>query len=385
MAAAVASRPQTQTTAQPKGISHNAPIPRYIQPAETKSQLDWADLKALDLSIYDQPNGKKILTEQLNDAIKNVGFFYIVNYGLTQEQVDRQFAIGKAYFELPDEEKIKYRSARELGKYNGYKPRGEYHIKDGVYDNIEIYNMGKKFDQTREPQAELLQEHWDEITGFGNHVQEQIVKKLLTLFALVMELPEDYFIERCRQEDESDCHLRYMKYTHRTPEMNAKLEGLYTGGHTDFGICTLLWRQPIAALQVRDSEGSWKWVKPHAGSITVNIADSLQFMSGGYLKSSIHRVAAPPADQEHLDRIGLLYFVRPTDDVELLPVKSPLLDRLGIKPEPVQTKDGKPLLAGEWVKARVAHNFKSRSTDAMRLKSNDETEILNGVKTKYYA
>jgi isopenicillin N synthase-like dioxygenase len=30
----------------------------------------------------------------------------------------------------------------------------------------------------------------------------------------------------------------------------------------------------------------------------------------GYLKSSIHRVVAPPPDQAHLDRLGLLYFLR---------------------------------------------------------------------------
>jgi isopenicillin N synthase-like dioxygenase len=79
--------------------------------------------------------------------------------------------------------------------------------------------------------------------------------------------------------------------------------------HTDFGSLTLLFRQPIAALQVLINE-QWKWVKPYPGSITVNIADVLDFLTNGYLKSSVHRVRAPPADQAHLDRLGLLYFLR---------------------------------------------------------------------------
>lgn len=55
---------------------------------------------------------------------KNKGFFYIINFGLSQEQVDEQFAIGKEVFKLPTEEKLKYRADLEHGGYNGYKPLG---------------------------------------------------------------------------------------------------------------------------------------------------------------------------------------------------------------------------------------------------------------------
>ena len=47
--------------------------------------------------------------------IVRVGFFYIIGFGLTQEQVDRQFAIGKKVFELPTDEKMKYRADLENG------------------------------------------------------------------------------------------------------------------------------------------------------------------------------------------------------------------------------------------------------------------------------
>lgn len=54
----------------------------------------------------------------------DLGFFYIVNFGLTQEEVDRQFAIGAEVFKLPEDEKLKYRAELEKGGYNGYKPLG---------------------------------------------------------------------------------------------------------------------------------------------------------------------------------------------------------------------------------------------------------------------
>lgn len=105
--------------------------------------VEWADLVTLDLSQFDQPGGKEALAKQLFEAIQNIGkpsadfsgrvmfltlphsgFFYITNFGLTQDQVDRQFAIGKQVFQLSTEEKLKYRADLEKGGYNGYKPKG---------------------------------------------------------------------------------------------------------------------------------------------------------------------------------------------------------------------------------------------------------------------
>lgn len=46
------------------------------------------------------------------------------------------------------------------------------------------------------------------------------------------------------------------------------------------GSLTLLFRQPVAALQVLTKDGTWKWVKPQTDALTVNIADALQFLTG---------------------------------------------------------------------------------------------------------
>jgi isopenicillin N synthase-like dioxygenase len=101
-----------------------------------------------------------------------------------------------------------------------------------------------------------------------------------------------------------------MIYHARTKEENLRCQNIYSRAHTDYGTLTLLFRQPIAALQILDPEGSWKWVDQPPGSITVNIGDALQFWTNGYFKPVVHRVVAPPDHQTHLDRVGVLYFVR---------------------------------------------------------------------------
>ena len=168
-----------------------------------------------------------------------------------------------------------------------------------------------------------------------------------------------------------------MIYHARTPEENARANNLYSKGHTDFGSLTLLFRQPVAALQVRMPDETWKWVKPYPGSITVNIADVLQFWTGGYLKSSIHRVVVPPEDQAGKDRLGLLYFLRPSHDLDLATVDSPLLRRLGLK---TGEGDAKGIKAVDWVRARVKGNLDKPQTRDSQVGK----DVVGGLKMKYY-
>ncbi|KAK3067859.1 hypothetical protein LTR53_015004, partial [Teratosphaeriaceae sp. CCFEE 6253] len=325
---------------------------------------------------FDRDGGKQELASQLKEAVHNIGFFYVTNFGLSQESIDQQFAIGRDIFQMPTEEKLKYRANLEQGDYSGYRPLGSIELFPGLRDNVEMYNVFKYIPELARTQPKVVEEHSTEIEGFQRHIAEDIVQKLLVLIAIVLELPEDHLTKGHKYTDKSECHLRYMIYHARTPAQNEMYQNLYSRGHTDFGSMTLLVRQPIAALQVLTADGGWKWVKPQPGSLTVNIADVLQFWTAGYLKSSVHRVVAPPPDQCNLDRLGLLYFVRPAHDLELKPLDSPLLERLGLKAEHDAARNIK---AGDWVKARVKGNL-----DKAVAGGHKEKAVLGGVKVKYY-
>lgn len=54
------------------------------------------------------------------------GFFYVKNFNISQEEVDSQFALGREFYNLPLEERLKYHNikALESGDYNGYRPAG---------------------------------------------------------------------------------------------------------------------------------------------------------------------------------------------------------------------------------------------------------------------
>ena len=62
----------------------------------------------VDLSLYGTPEGKKQLAQTLIKAVREDGFFYVKNFNISQERVNRQFSLGKRFYELPVEEKVKY-------------------------------------------------------------------------------------------------------------------------------------------------------------------------------------------------------------------------------------------------------------------------------------
>lgn len=306
----------------------------YQYVPETKEDLDWAELVTVDLSLFGTPEGNRQLANTLIRAVREKGFFYVKNFNISQERVNRQFAIGREFYELPLEEKSKYTpEGLDNGHVNGYIPAGRKILdeKSGLRNRVEIYNIPKFNGAFTHNHPAVIDDHIVEIEEFARSLHSEVLDPLHFLLAIALELPEDYFISRHKYEVTSEDHLRYMKYSKFTPEENAKIGNIWAKGHTDLGSWTLLFRQPVAALQIRDATtNEWKWVKPQDGTLTVNACDALSLLTADYVKSTIHRVVSPPKDQQHVDRLGLLYFSRPDNDLPLVTIKeSPVLQREG--------------------------------------------------------
>lgn len=98
----------------------------------------------MDLSKYGTPEGNAELSQTLIAAIRTKGFFYVTNFGIPQEDVDQQFSLGQKFYELPQEEKLKYEPDLDNGDYNGYRPAGRRQLSGGIKDKTEVWNMASK-------------------------------------------------------------------------------------------------------------------------------------------------------------------------------------------------------------------------------------------------
>lgn len=86
----------------------------------------------------------------------------------------------------------------------------------------------------------------------------------------------------------------------------AKTNNTWLRGHSDASALTFITSQPMASLQFRDyHDGEWKYVGYRPNALVLNIGDRFEFLTGGWAKSTIHRVVSPPKDQRGHRRLGL--------------------------------------------------------------------------------
>ncbi|KAJ3764434.1 Clavaminate synthase-like protein [Lentinula raphanica] len=372
--------------------SLTTPIVPHYQPApQTQEALDYADLAIIDLREFSAgPEARAKLASQVREAMSNQGFFYICdwswfNQGTGQwqasirpdghlqlrdsylwsayfQQTERMFDIADVPFAQTEyEEKEKYLSSiKEAGSYQGKLHR----------------------DVNRRGHPEALLPLLPEIDQFARHSHMNVLSPILRLMAIGLELPEDTLLNMHRWEGDSETYLRFMKYHPRSAEDEQKSKNVLLKGHNDIGTITLLYSQPVSALQILTREGTWKWIKHLENAIVVNSGDAMDFLSGGLYRATIHRVVQPPPDQRQYTRLGIFYFCMADDDVKLAPlIASPVLQRLGIKRRFERDEDA-PVMA-EWRKTRTAaygQSVLSKSTE----EEDVEQEIIQGVVVKHY-
>lgn len=134
----------------------------------------------------------------------------------------------------------------------------------------------------------------------------------------------------------------------------------------------MMFSPPVVALQALDNsdQKTWRYVKPIEGALVCNIGDTMQFLTGGVLKSTQHRVTRPPLpSQQGQARLNVLYFTRADNDTPLIPPPSPLV------PAEAHTAEGVGLTAGEWVANRVKATVKlQRATGGSLTVQDDESK-----------
>lgn len=93
-------------------------------PATASSAPTKPNIPIVDLSAFlddDSPPAQRLQTAQaLVSACRDVGFVYIQNHGVEQGEVDRMFALSKAFYDLPIEQKMKAPHPPGWSVHRGY-------------------------------------------------------------------------------------------------------------------------------------------------------------------------------------------------------------------------------------------------------------------------
>ncbi|RFA20621.1 isopenicillin N synthase family dioxygenase [Subtercola boreus] len=288
---------------------------------ETVTAAPGADaLPVLDLSRLDRGDAEaEAFRNDLRRATHDYGFFYLTGHGIPGELIERVMRASRAFFALPEADKMAIENLRSP-QFRGYTRVGG-ELTQGVVDWREQIDIGAERDQVARgagvadywrlegpnqwPQAlpelrEVMTEWRDALTDLG--------LTLLRTWAVSLGAPQDAFDNAFAASPFP--LIKIVRYPGRSdPEPQ---QGV--GAHKDSGVLTLLYVEDgKAGLQV-EKDGQWIDAPPLAGAFVVNIGELLEVATDGYLKATVHRVISPRLGD---DRISIPFFLSPSLDAKV--------------------------------------------------------------------
>lgn len=117
-----------------------------------------------------------------------------------------------------------------------------------------------------------------------------LARKIIRIFALALDMPEDYFDAVTTSPGADGLYIHYPPAPANTLEENNANVDVGIGSHTDIQCVTLLWQDMSGGLQVLSASDEWLDARPIPGTLVVNIGDFLQRLSNNRFKSTVHRV-----------------------------------------------------------------------------------------------
>ncbi|KAJ5652951.1 hypothetical protein N7507_010377 [Penicillium longicatenatum] len=321
-------------------------------------------------------------------AIRDDGFLFLENYGVSLEQLHRQFSLAQYLcHNISDQDKARLIFSPENGVWSGYKHPYGFKRERGPVDGIEQFNWYKPDWDTLDRVPTCLHPFMDEIESFCNYLTQSVNRRLLTLFSRVLELPDDYLWENVQSHGSptGEGYFRHALFRPVPKETEEASKELRMLGHTDFGLTTLLFSVPISCLQISGRDENWYYVPYKPGALVVNIGDTLEIVSGGHFKATRHRVFKPPVDQTHEARLSLVLFNSSVGNLRMTPAQeSPLIQREGCIEEQGVYKEFKKLTSLErlvptnqqWREIQIS--TATDPTDMVRNKVGDDQVLMNG-------
>ena len=292
------------------------------------------------ISLADQVDDPAGFAAALGGSFERFGFAMISDHGVPDAVVERAWAMTKAFFELPEEEKRGY-FAQGGGGARGYTPfkteiaKGATHV-----DLKEFWHVGRELAAGHRFEKEMAPNIWpDRPEGFRETFLDLFAAldaaglKLLSAIAVHLGLKPDWFEHAV---DDGNSVLRLLHY----PPVPADAPEVRAGAHEDINLITLLLGAEEAGLELLEKNGSWLPVKPPAGAMVVNVGDMLQRLTNHVLPSTTHRVVNPAPERRGYSRYSMPYFLHPAPDflIETLP-GTISAERPNLYPEPISSHD----------------------------------------------
>lgn len=232
----------------------------------------------------------------IHQACTQHGFFYISHHGVSVALQERLERLSEQFFALDLETKMQIAMSKAGHAWRGYFPvgneltSGQADLKEGIYFGEELgqdHPMVKA--QTPMHGANLF----PEVPGFREtvlaymQVMKRLGQQLMQGIAMSLNLEPDYFYQHYTR----DPLILFRIFHYPPPAASSKDQNFQwgVGEHTDYGILTILKQDANGGLEIKSGE-RWIAAPPIPNTFVCNIGDMLEKMTGGYYRSTPHRV-----------------------------------------------------------------------------------------------
>ncbi|CAL1594856.1 unnamed protein product [Knipowitschia caucasica] len=259
------------------------------------------------------PEEMERVSAQLHDAFTRVGFVFLQNTGITQEEVDQVMQVSREFFSLSEQQKSLYSRGRyeENGNHGWVSLQTERLNPKRPGDLKESFNTTVLSPQILWPTGGALS-HFQQLQSSFFSRCSSLGRRVLRLMALSLHLDPETFVKEHRRMGEpgNSTTLRSLFYPPLVPDQ-IRPEQLRCGEHSDYGSLTLLF-QTRPGIQVRSLSGLYISPPLVPGAVLVNIADLMQRWTSDNFISVLHRVLLPSAGDSS-ERQSMAFFMQPDD------------------------------------------------------------------------
>jgi isopenicillin N synthase-like dioxygenase len=263
------------------------------------------------------PAGRATVVAAVSAACRRTGFLQIRGHGIDGSVIAAMNAATDAFFALPLERKLLAKPAHP-GINRGYAPVGAEALSyslgiEAPPDLFEAFNIGLEdvpdapFYRNA-PHDFFAPNVWpDDVPDLRPALTryfDEAVRVALTLtdvFALALGMPERWFRPYV---EKSTLTMRVNHYEHRDGSDAPAPGSMRMGAHTDYGVVTVLYADPVPGLEILGPDGAWHAVAPEEGALLVNLGDLTAQWTNDVWRSTLHRVV--PAS--HRRRSVALFF-----------------------------------------------------------------------------
>ena len=273
----------------------------------------------------------------LDAALREHGFFAVVNHGVDAAVVAAAFDAGHRFFALDEDTKRRWhidgwplkRGFDPVG-WQALDPTQPPDIKESFYLGVESIGPNQWPDEALLPGFRAAMEAYSAAC-------DALARRLMALFERALALPAGHFDGFMRHPT---CTTRLLHYP---PQPAVVAPGqIGCGAHTDWGALTLLAQDDAGGLQVQSLGGDWVDVAPIPGAFVVNIGDLMARWTHDRWRSTLHRVVNRVAGRE---RFSIAYFFDLDAEAVILPLP-------GCVPAGEVPRYG-PITAGEHLMAKL--------------------------------